>query len=378
MITTENNKFKGTRGGLDNAVRQAKVRDLDSLFIIDSDCHQMEPFAHFVKYISKPEYREALLAPDPEVKMQNALGYGTRVMRPEVSYPRPMEPEELIRTFSERMLDIGIRRSIVLPSAMLDLALDPRNPSYEIEVSNAYIKYMLEHAVGKHEEILTMIYAPTTAPQKAAEMIDDLGSEKGVVGVFIPGVTPIPPGDESFDPIYEAAQRKNLPVCVHGHHYRRGGLLERFNISLYTHSLGFPFSIIGQITSIVLSGVPERFPNLDFVFMEGGVTWIAWLMQRLDDEYIKRRFEAPLLKKLPSEYMKDFYYTSQPLERAHPKDLEFFFNAFDAENHLLYASDYPHWDFDVPSVIYDLPFLSAEGKAKVLGKNASKVFGIHQ
>jgi hypothetical protein len=43
----------------------------------------------------------------------------------------------------------------------------------------------------------------------------------------------------------------------------------------------------------------------------------------------------------------------------------------DAEDHLLYASDYPHWDFDLPSVIYDLPFLKEETKRKILGGTPS-------
>ena len=125
---------------------------------------------------------------------------------------------------------------------------------------------------------------------------------------------------------------------------------------------------------MVLDGVPERFPNLKFVFMEGGITYIPWLMQRMDDEYIKRKNEAPLLSKLPSEYMNEFYYTTQPLEGAHKNTLEAFFRMFDSENHLLYASDYPHWDFDAPSVIYDLSFLSSAAKRKILGENAAHVF----
>ena len=88
-----------------------------------------------------------------------------------------------------------------------------------------------------------------------------------------------------------------------------------------------------------------------------------------------RRPEAPLLKKFPSEYIKEFYFTSQPLERPRNRaDLEWVFRAFNAETQLLYASDYPHWDFDVPSVIYDLPFLSGGAKEEILGENAKKLF----
>jgi predicted TIM-barrel fold metal-dependent hydrolase len=47
-----------------------------------------------------------------------------------------------------------------------------------------------------------------------------------------------------------------------------------------------------------------------------------------------------------------------------------------AETQLLYSSDYPHWDFDLPSVIYDLPFLNETQKRAILGSNALRVFGM--
>jgi predicted TIM-barrel fold metal-dependent hydrolase len=43
---------------------------------------------------------------------------------------------------------------------------------------------------------------------------------------------------------------------------------------------------------------------------------------------------------------------------------------------LLYSSDYPHWDFDLPSTIYDLPFLSEQVKRNILGGNAIKLFNL--
>jgi hypothetical protein len=47
-----------------------------------------------------------------------------------------------------------------------------------------------------------------------------------------------------------------------------------------------------------------------------------------------------------------------------------------AETQLMYSSDYPHWDMDLPSTIYDLPFLNREQKLNILGGNALKVFNL--
>ena len=47
-----------------------------------------------------------------------------------------------------------------------------------------------------------------------------------------------------------------------------------------------------------------------------------------------------------------------------------------AETQLMFASDYPHWDFNLPSTIYDLPFLSEQAKRQILGENARRVFNL--
>ena len=99
-------------------------------------------------------------------------------------------------------------------------------------------------------------------------------------------------------------------------------------------------------------------------------------MQRLDSEYMMRTSEAPLLKKKPSEYITDMYYSSQPLERDHPKLLEATLEAINAETQLMWCSDWPHWDFDGPNVIWDLPCLDKAAKRKILGENAAEMFNL--
>jgi predicted TIM-barrel fold metal-dependent hydrolase len=89
-----------------------------------------------------------------------------------------------------------------------------------------------------------------------------------------------------------------------------------------------------------------------------------------------RSSEAPLLRRKPSEYMADMFYTSQPLERSNMKLTEATFDAIKADTQLLFASDWPHWDFDPPSSITTIPFLSEQAKRNILGLNAARVFNL--
>ncbi len=378
--------YRGMQGGLDLAAKQAATRGLRELFVVDTDCHISEPYELFVQTLPS-ESRKMLKWTsddmDPLLTKQSKIykrgsRYGSRIKRPEVSFPKAQTAEEIIDEFAVRMLDLGIKHTIIIPNMIVRLPLDPRPGRFEADVARAYINFMIENFLDKYPEIMAAVYVPVKDPILGAELIDDVGSEKGIAGALLSVLTETRPGSDDWNPIYEAAQQKQIPIVIHSdaiHEEERGWLFGDFQL-LPIHALSFPLLLARSITSIVLDAVPERFPHLKFVLMEGGVTYIPWLMQRLDDDYIKRSYEAPGLTKLPSEYMNDFYYTTQPLESAHKNTLEPFFKMFDSENRLLYASDYPHWDFDAPSVIWDLPFLSLQAKKKILGENARNVFRI--
>ncbi|HZW57579.1 MAG TPA: amidohydrolase family protein [Nitrososphaerales archaeon] len=407
-------RLRHVRGGLDNAVRQAEQRKLHDLTVIDIDVHQNEPFTLFARYLPdkfKREYTDEKLKAmgakyDDEIHVANYpvgialrkqmdplgtsrfpydLTLGGRIRRPEVkSYglPKPRREasvEETVDMFTQRLQDIGIKRCIVFPNVLLSLSHVP-DKELQIAVANAYMDFMLDNFLGKYPEILSCVCVPTEVPDKAAELIDRVGSEKGIVGV---AASPSSPGalagEEAWNPIYEAAEHQRLPIAFHGELYNIPPL-DRFKPprSLPVRVLGFPLFLILQLTSIVAEGVPERYKKTKFVFIEGGVTWIPWLMYRMDTVYRMRKSEAPMLTKPPSEYIKEFYYSTQPMEQPQNiRDLEWIFRSFNAGSQLLYSSDYPHWDFDVPKVVYDMPFLTKEEKKNILGENARKVFKIN-
>jgi predicted TIM-barrel fold metal-dependent hydrolase len=42
----------------------------------------------------------------------------------------------------------------------------------------------------------------------------------------------------------------------------------------------------------------------------------------------------------------------------------------------MFSSDWPHFDFDLPQEICDLPFLTEQAKRNILGLNAAHIFNL--
>jgi predicted TIM-barrel fold metal-dependent hydrolase len=105
--------------------------------------------------------------------------------------------------------------------------------------------------------------------------------------------------------------------------------------------------------------------------LEQGITWVPWLEARLDKTYERRKHAMPWLDKKPSEYLhENFYFGTQPIENtAGTRNLTKIFEMMDAENMLIYTSDFPHYDFDYPSVL-TIPQTSEEANRKIFGQNA--------
>jgi predicted TIM-barrel fold metal-dependent hydrolase len=274
------------------------------------------------------------------------------------------------------MNQMAIDYSILFPTPMLTLGTHPQ-PEVEVELGRAYNRWLVDRVLPASPRIRTMAYLPLSNPDASVEFIEEFGDKPGVLGFMVTAVRYQPIHENRFMKVFAAIDERGLPLAFHSGPNWTERPFEQLNRFSGAHALGFPFYAMIQLTNLVLNGIPERFPRIKFLFMEAGQSWVALCVARLDNEYRQRPSEAPLLKRLPSEYIRDMYFTTQPLEIFdEPRHTEAIFELLNAGTRLLYSSDYPHQDFDLPTQVWDLPFLSEKDRRAILGGNALELFSL--
>jgi predicted TIM-barrel fold metal-dependent hydrolase len=182
-------------------------------------------------------------------------------------------------------------------------------------------------------------------------------------------------GKKRYWPIYEAATEAGFPVAVHvfgtsGRPASNSGWPSFYIEDMTEHAA----SCQAQVTSLIMEGVFERYPDLKLVLIEAGFAWLPALGWRLDKIWKRLRDEVPHLKRAPSEYIRDhFWVSTQPMEETErPEHLIDVMNwvGFDR---FLFASDYPHWDFDDPLVALP-PTLDETRRRKIYAGNARTLY----
>jgi len=279
---------------------------------------------------------------------------------------------------TKRWMDaIGIDVVCLFPTPMLSLGLTPRK-EVEVALARAYNRWLCEEVLAPEPRIRSSLYLPLNDPEATYQVVKEFGGKKGVIGFTIVAPHYKAVYDNAYVKTYALIEEMGLPLVFHGA-FAWGedqsiGLCNRF---LAVHALGFSWFNILHCTNWLVNGMPERFPKLKVAWVESGLAWIPFLMQRLDNEWMMRSSEVPLLKRRPSDYMREMFYSTQPMEMVNNREaLELTFKMISAETQLMYASDYPHWDMDLPSTIYDLPFLSEAAKRNILGGNAKRFFNL--
>ena len=213
----------------------------------------------------------------------------------------------------------------------------------------------------------------------AAREIHRHGDDPRFVQVLLLIRTAEPLGRRRYWPIYEAAVEHDLPVGIHYGGWGRGPITGTGFPSFYIEdTVGMATAFQDQVTSLVCEGVFERFPTLRVVLIEGGIAWVAPLMWRLDRAWRLLRSQAPRLARLPSEVIREhLWLTTQPIdEPPRARDFLTMLEQMGMNERIMFATDYPHWDFDSPERA--LPSgLSDPVRRAIMGANAHALYRLH-
>jgi predicted TIM-barrel fold metal-dependent hydrolase len=373
---------------LARARRQASTRKLDKYFIVDVDSHIGDGAAwpEILAMIENEAVREAafsfgggtgrgaFLNDTPGLQWQSVGGripHGAGLKEPVEDKSVPHEVALSRKAIESLALDY----QVFFPNALLFLGMHPVR-EMEVELSTAYNRWIVEQVLPHEPRMKAMLYLPFNTPTAAEAMVKRFLGAPGVVGFLVTSTRYQPVHANEYMRLYAMLEEAEMPIGFHAHHNWNNEYTRQLNRFISMHAISFVLSNIVHMTNWIINGLPERFPKLKVMWIESGLAWVPFLMQRLDNEYLMRASEAPLLKRLPSDYMRDMFYTMQPMETSNLKLLEGTFEAIRAETQLLYASDWPHWDFDVPARVFDLPFLDDRSKRNILGLNAARLFNL--
>jgi predicted TIM-barrel fold metal-dependent hydrolase len=272
----------------------------------------------------------------------------------------------------------GIDRMVLFPSLALGVGAF-EDLAFAAEFARLYNRFISDHCRKGGGRLFGVAVVPIEDVATSTAILRE-AKDAGLVAAMIPpALRTRNLDDPSLDPFYAAAAELDLPLGVHGApgvHLPKIGV-DRFTNYIQVHCVSFPFDQMTAMTALLSGGVFERHPRLRVAFLEAGATWVPYLIDRLHEHWEKRGDWVPGgWRRDPREFVAagNVWVSCEPGETLLPAVAEALGDDF-----LLYASDYPHWDSEFPESVRTLrerSDLSPATRAKILGENAQRFFGL--
>lgn len=341
--------------------------------VVDTDVHNtLAELMSFIPEAWKGGWRTSI---NPGRNYGNPRG---GVARQDVTPPNggaaASDPYFLI---SDHMDPYGVDYAILTGPAGWALGADRDHSNMMVRAMN---QCMAETWLPISERFRASIIVNLDDPQAAAAEIRHWAPDARFVQIIAGAATLRPLGQREYWPIFAAAVEVGLPLAVHPGTEGAGiaypptpvGWPSRY---MEWHNI-LPIGYMAQINSLVTEGVFEKFPELTFVAIEGGIAWLPHLMWRMDKNYKALRDTTPWLTRLPSEYILDHVrLTTQPIEEPRrPQELTQILDMIEAGRTLMFSSDYPHWDYDNRHLL--LKAVPERTRSRIMGETAAELYGL--
>ena len=259
-------------------------------------------------------------------------------------------------------------------ASMLHGVVALHNPDMRAALLSALNDYMAQEWLAKEPRLRGSIYVSTEDPDAAVAEIERLAGDKRFVQVLMLAMQEAHHGNRHYWPIYEAAERHGLTIAIHaGSLYRNAPSVAGWPSYQFEDYIMQANVFENILVGLLGEGVLQKFPKLQFVFLESGFAWLPTTLWRIDKTWRGVRQEVPWLDRRPSEILAGRLFMSlQPVDPPGPDELKQILKHIGRTDMLLYSTDYPHRQFtgDTP-----LPEgLPAESIPGILAGNALQAY----
>lgn len=168
--------------------------------------------------------------------------------------------------------------AVVYPTLLLTYVT--HDVDLEVAICRAYNRYMARAWRVGGDRLRWAVVPPLRNIDESVRKIET-ARDHGAVGVFFRGVE----GDRSraesyFSPIYEAANRLKMAICIHTG-AGSPAITSVFDRS-FSHNLPHVRSLpLFAFRDLIAHKVPERFADLGIGFIEAAASWVPYVLHPL-------------------------------------------------------------------------------------------------
>lgn len=286
--------------------------------------------------------------------------------------PHPTTPELRLK---DQDLD-GIVAEVMY--GILGVGMRLKDPALVEVVYRIYNDWAADFCKTNPQRFAALACLPNHSPEAAATEIQR-AARLGLKGAdFAVSTAVYPIWHRAWDPLWAAAQECQMPISFHttGYDVRPPSdeaMSQEYDLTYRAvRTTMFQMCAAEFLASIVFSSALDRFPNFQFVLGEAGVTWLPYILNRMDEEYEDRYYQLNLAMK-PSEYWRRQGFSTYQREPSLPTMIPLI-----GEENILWGSDYPHPDGIWPDsrkwIEVDLQGVAEPVRRKILYENARKLY----
>jgi 5-carboxyvanillate decarboxylase len=294
-------------------------------------------------------------------------------------------PSERARAIIERLQDVGERRIADMDASGIDVQVlsltSPGVQVFDAATANALATSsndQLAEAIARHpKRFVGLAAAAPQDPPSAAREIERAVKKLGLKGVILNSHTHHEYLDDpKYWEIFEACEALNAPIYLHPNSPSKGLIGPLLEAGLDGAMYGFAVETGMHMLRIIVKGVFDRFPKLQFVIGHCGEALPFWVYRI---NYMHRATVAskryPFLKELrkrPGDYLRENVYVTNSGVAWEPAIM--LCHQVMGADRVLYAMDYPYQYVPEEVTISDRLPMTALDKRKYFQLNAERVF----